>query len=66
MLTILFLDAFFFLNYWVIIFNSSVIAKSFNPTLELVIPTGIQSKEAKTETELHPVTAEAKIRKCSI
>ena len=29
----------------------------------LLIPTGIPSKEAKGETEIHPVIAEAKRRK---
>ena len=66
MLTILFLDAFFFLVIESQFLIPSVIAQSFNPTLELVTPIGIQSKEAKTENEIHPVTAEAKIRKCSI
>ena len=31
-----------------------------------VITIEILSKEAKAEIEIHPVTAEAKIRKCSI
>ena len=35
----------------------------FNPIAELVIPIGITSKE---EIEIQPVTAEAKIGKCSI
>ena len=43
----------------------AAIAQMFNPTAELVIPIGIPSKEAKAETEIHPVVAEAKIRKCS-
>ena len=33
---------------------------------ELVIPKGIPSKKAKAETEIHPVAAKAKIRKCPI
>ena len=44
----------------------TVIAQIFNPITELVIPIGIPSKEAKTEIEIYPVTAEAKIRRCSI
>ena len=44
----------------------AVIAQIFNPTAKLVIPIGIPSKEAKAEIEIHPVTATAKIRKCSI
>ena len=37
-------------------------AQFFNPTTELVPPT----KEVKVEIEAPPVTAEAKISKCSI
>ena len=33
---------------------------------EFVISIGVQTKEAKAEIETHPVTAEAKISKCSI
>ena len=44
----------------------AVIAQIFNPSVELVNPLEIPSKEAKTEINIHPVTAEAKIRKCSI
>ena len=43
-----------------------VIAYIFNPIAKLVIPTGIPSKEAKAEIEIHPVIAESKIRKCLI
>ena len=42
------------------------IAKVFNPIAELVILIVIPSKEAKAEIQMHPVTAEAKIRKCLI
>ena len=31
------------------------------PTVEIVIPKGIPSKEAKAEMETHPVTVEVKI-----
>ena len=35
----------------------AVIAQNFNPIVELVIPIGIPSKEAKSEIEIHVVTA---------
>ena len=38
-----------------------VIAPIFYPTVELVITVGIPTKEAKTEIEIHPVTAEVNI-----
>ena len=44
----------------------AVITQIFNPIAELVIPTGISTKEAKAEMETHPVTAEIKISKFSI
>ena len=44
----------------------AVIAQIFNPITELLITVGIPYKEAKAETEIHPVSAEAKMRKCSI
>ena len=44
----------------------SVIAQIFNPIAELSIATGIQIKEAKTETKTPPVTVEPEIRRCSI
>ena len=43
-----------------------VIAQIFNFIAELVIPIGIPTKEAKAEMEIHPVTVEIKISKCSI
>ena len=42
-----------------------MIAQIFNPTAELVIPTGTPTNQAKAEIETHPVTAETKIIKCS-
>ena len=42
----------------------AAVVQIFNPIAELVIPIGIPSKEAKAKIEIHPVTAEAKIRKC--
>ena len=44
----------------------AVIAQIFNPTAELVMPTGIPTKEGKVEMETHPVTVETKINQCSI
>ena len=43
-----------------------VIAQTFHHIGEHVIPIGIPIKEAKLEIEIHPVTVEAKIRKCLI
>ena len=39
-------------------------AQIFNSTAELVIVTGIPTKEGKVGIEIHLVMAEAKIRKC--
>ena len=44
----------------------AAIAQIFNPIAELLIPIGIQNKEAKAEIEIHPIIVEAKIRKCSV
>ena len=44
----------------------AVITLIFNLIAELAVPIGIPSKEAKIEIEIHPVTTEAKIRKCSV
>ena len=42
-------------------------AHIFDPVAELVgISFGIAIKETKEQIEIHPVTLEAKIRKCSI
>ena len=41
-------------------------AHIFNPIAELVIPVGIPKKESKAEAEMHPLTAETKIRTYSI
>ena len=43
----------------------AAITQTFNLIAELVIPIGTPSKEAKTESQIHPVI-EAKIRKCLI
>ena len=45
---------------------ATFIAKNFNPTADLVNPIGIQRKKAKAELEIDPITAEAKIIKCSL
>ena len=42
-----------------------VIAQIFNPTVELVKPTGTQTNEANKEIETQPVIAEARISKRS-
>ena len=57
---------FLFLNFWLILFNTAVIAPIFNPIVDFVIPIGTPSKEAKAEFEVHPVIVEAKMRKCSV
>ena len=43
----------------------AAIEQVFNAIAELVIPIGILSMKAKTEIEIHLVTAEAKVRKRS-
>ena len=45
----------FFVNYWIIIFNSDRYQKIFNPTAELAIPKRMPTKEAKGEIETQPV-----------
>ena len=57
---------FFFLIIGFYFLIAAVITQFFNPTAELVITIGIPTKEEKAEMETHPVTAEPKIRKCSI
>ena len=46
--------------------NTAVFAQISNPITKLVISIGIPIKEEKAEFELHPVTAEAKLRKFSL
>ena len=63
------LSGFFFfsliVNLYVLV--SAVITQIFNPIADLLIPTGISTKEAKEEMEIHLVTVEIKIiSKCSI
>ena len=44
----------------------AAVAQIFNPIAEFAIPIRIPSKEAKAEVDIHAVTEEAKMRKCSI
>ena len=53
---------FYFLTTDLYFLIHAVIAQFFNPIVELLIPIGTPSKEAKLEMEIHPVIAEAKIR----
>ena len=55
---------FLLLNYWLILFDSCSFPQIFSPIAELAIPIGISSSEAKADLEIHPVTVEAKTRKC--
>ena len=43
-----------------------MIAQTFVPTVELVIPTGTQTNEANAKIETEPVTVETKISQCSV
>ena len=42
-----------------------MIAQMFNPTAELVIPTGTETNETNAETETQPVSVGTKISKYS-
>ena len=57
---------FFFLIIDLYSLISAVIEQIVNPFIKLVIRIGIPSKEAKVEIEIHPVTTEARMRKCSV
>ena len=59
---ILILSLLLFLNYWLILFNSCSYFTNFSPIVELAIPTGISTKEAKAEMKTHPVIAEITIK----
>ena len=66
MLTVLFNHVSFFfiiIDFYFLI--AAVIAQMFNHIAELVIPIGIQTKEAKGEIEIQPVIVAHEI-KCSI
>ena len=56
---------FFFLIIDLYFLFDAAIAQIFNPTAELVVPIGIQSKETKAGIEIHSVIVEAKIRNFS-
>ena len=45
---------------------SAIIGWIFIDAVELAIPTEIRTKKGKAAIETHPVTVEAKIRKCSV
>ena len=64
--TILFFLFCFFLIIDLYSLIASIIAHIFNHIAELAIPIGISTKEAKAETEIHPVIVKPKIRKRSI
>ena len=42
------------------------ITQIFNPIAELIIPIVMPTKEQKEEMEMHPVTVEFRISRCSI
>ena len=46
-------------------FISAVVEQIFNPTAELLIHVEMLAKEAKPETETHPLTTEVNISKYS-
>ena len=65
------LSCFFFLFLFIDLLTytytcTSVITQFFYPIAELLNPIRAPNKEAKTETEIHPIVVEATIRKCSI
>ena len=64
--TILSCVVFFFLVIDLYFLIPAVIAQIFHKIAELVIPTGIPTKEAKIETETHPVIVVDTISKRSI
>ena len=58
----------FFFFFWLIDLHfliASVISQIYDATVEFVIPIGIQTKEAKAETKMDPVTADTEIKKYS-
>ena len=59
------LSCIFFFSLIIEFLIPAAIPQIFNPIAELVIPVGIPIKKAESEIEIHPVIAEAKIRKCS-
>ena len=59
--TILLCFSFFFFIIGLYVLISAVIAQVFNPTAEVVMPTGPQTNEANVEIERQTVTVEARI-----
>ena len=57
---------FFFLLADLYFLNHVVIAQMFNPITELVMSTGIPTKEAKADMETLPITVEIKMSQCSV
>ena len=57
---------FFFLIINLYYLIPAIITQIFNSTAELIILTGIPTKEAKAATEMYPVTVEIKISDFSI
>ena len=57
---------FFFLIIDLYFLIPAVITQFLVVAAELTIPSGIPTKEAKTEIKTHPVTVEAKISKCLV
>ena len=57
---------FFFLIIDLYYLIAAVIVQIVYSIVELVIPIGIPTKEAKAEIEIHPIIVEPKIGKCSI
>ena len=41
-------------------------AQIFNPVIELIIPLEISTIEVKAKMEMHTVTVNTKLRKCSV
>ena len=64
--TILSCFFFFFLKIKLHVLILVVITQMFIVVAEMAVPTGITTKEAKTEIETCPVTMEAKISECSV
>ena len=64
--TILSCFFFFFLKIDLYVLILVVITQMFIVVAEMAVPTGITTKEAKTEIETYPVTMEVKISECSV
>ena len=63
--TILSSFCFFFLIIDLYFLIPAVITQTFNPTAELVTPTGTATNEVNAQTETQQLIGEIKIRKCS-